>query len=223
MRDWKEEFQPPRTCLPWLRDWTEWTPPSTCFEPTTLMIASLAATAGSTALGAAGQAKQYSATSNEAEYRAQVAANNRTIAEQNARYAAQAGRTNAQAQDFQTAAQLGQARAAYGASGVDVGTGSPSDVQRSIGQLGRLKSLEEIQQAALASYGYEQKASDFGAEAGLEKYKASSARAAAPLAIGGTILGGAGSLAGKWAMFKNPYGGYGATGAGAGYGPWTSD
>jgi hypothetical protein len=209
MRDWKEEYgQPPSGRLPWIRDWTEWTPPSTCFEPMTLI--STAASIGGTIAGGIGQSKTYGATADEARYRAQVAENNRIIAEQNARYAVQAGRTNAQAQDFATRAALGQATAAQGASGIDVASGSPTEVRSSIQQLGRLKTLEEIQKADLEAYGYRQRAADYGAEAGLQQYKASSAEAAKTPALFGTILGGASSLSDKWLRYKS--GGYGTGG-----------
>jgi hypothetical protein len=208
MRDWKEEYGiPPRTCLPTLRDWTEWTPPSTCFEPisltSALSIAGTAASAGGSLIGGMGQSKQYQAQADEARYRAQVAENNRIVAEQNARYAVQAGRTNAFAQDLQTRAALGTATAAQGASGLDVGQGSPVEVRSSIQQLGRLKTLEEIQKADLEAYGYRQKASDFGAEAGLQQYKASSAERAkstVPLTTLATV--GAG-VADKWRKWQD--------------------
>jgi hypothetical protein len=173
---------------------------------TAMMIGSTAASIGGKIAGAAGESKQADATSAEANYRAQVAANNKIIAEQNARYAVQAGRTNAQAQDFQTRAALGQATAAQGASGIDVASGSPVDVRSSIQQLGRLKTLEEIQKADLEAYGYKQKASDFGAESGLQTYKAQSAQAAKGPALFNTILGGATSLGDKWLRFKGGFG-----------------
>jgi hypothetical protein len=184
---------------------------------TALMIGSTAASIGGSIAGGMGQSKQYDAASQEANYRAQVAANNKIIAEQNARYAVQAGRTNAQAQDFQTRAALGQATAAQGASGIDVGQGSPTEVRSSIQQLGRLKTLQQIQESDLEAYGYKQKASDFGAESGLQTYKAQSAQAAKGPALFGTILGGASSLSDKWLRFKGGFG----DGAGGGSNPWS--
>jgi hypothetical protein len=175
------------------------------FAPALGAISSVASIGGTIA-GGMGQQQQSGATAAEANYRAQVARNNQIIAEQNARYATQAGRTNAQAQDFATRAALGQATAAQGASGIDVASGSPTEVRSSIQQLGRLKTLDEIQKADLEAYGYKQKASDFGAEAGLQTYKAQSAQAAKGPALFGTILGGASSLSDKWLRFKGDLG-----------------
>jgi hypothetical protein len=173
----------------------------------TMMAIGTVASIGGTIAGGIGGQKSLQSQSDEAAYRAQVAANNKIIAEQNARYAVQAGRTNAQAQDFQTRAALGQATAAQGASGIDVASGSPVDVRSSIQQLGRLKTLDEIQKADLEAYGYKQKASDFGAEAGLQQFKAQSAQAAKGPAAFGTLLGGASALGDKWLRFKGGFGG----------------
>jgi hypothetical protein len=108
----------------------------------TMMIGSMIAGAGSSLMSGIGQQNQLSAQASSARYQAQVAENNRQIAEQNARYATMAGAGNAQAQDFQTRAQLGQARVAQAAGGLDVASGSPVEVRSSIAQLGRLKALE---------------------------------------------------------------------------------
>jgi hypothetical protein len=170
------------------------------------------ASIGGTIMGGMGQSQQYDAASQSASYQAQVAKNNQIIAEQNARYATQAGRANAQAQDFQTRAQIGTAAAAQGASGVDVTQGSPVEVRSSIGQLGRLKTLQEIQQSQVEAYGQEARATGFGAEAGLQEMKARSAQAAKGPAMLGTILGGASSLSDKWLRFQSPYGGFGRGG-----------
>ena len=219
MRDWKHEEcgLPPRMGIPSMRDaGSEWEPKSTCHEPTTMMIGSMVAGAGSSIMGGIGQQNQLSAQAQSARYQAQVAENNRLIAEQNARYARQAGAGNAQAQDFMTRAQLGQARAAVGASGIDTGYGSPVEVRDSISQLGRLKTLEEIQKAEQAAYGYRTQGTEFGAQAGLQRMQAQSAEAAKGPAMLGTILGTAASVGGKWAMYKNPYGGgYGAGSSGS--------
>jgi hypothetical protein len=176
----------------------------------TMMGISLASSLGGSIMGGIGQQGALSASAADARYKAQVAENNRLIAEQNARYATQAGASNAQATDFQTRAQLGTAMAAQGASGLDVGSGSPVDVRSSIHQLGRLKTLEDIQKADLAAYGYRSQATDFGAQAGLARQQASSAEAAKGPALFGSILSGASSVAGKWAGFQGGgYGGYG--------------
>jgi len=158
---------------------------------------------GSSIIGGIGQQQQYSAQANAARYQAQVAENNRLIAEQNRRYASAAGASNAQIRDFTTRATLGRATAAQAASGVDVTQGSPVEVRDSLRQMGRLQTLEEVQEAALKGYGYQTQAAGFGAEAGLQRAKASSAEAAGSTAMIGSILGGAASVGDKWLRYKN--------------------
>jgi hypothetical protein len=181
-------------------------------DPVTMMGVSMATSLGGSIMGGIGQQGQLSASADQARYQAQVAENNRTIADQNARYARQAGAGNAQAQDFQTRAQLGTATAAQGAAGVDVGSGSPVEVRSSIQQLGRLKTLQEIQQAETQAYGYQTQATSFGAQAGLSRAQAASAEAAKGPALFGTILGGASSVADKWMRFQNPASSFGIGG-----------
>ena len=171
---------------------------------TALLVGSLASSVGGTIAGGIGQSQAADAASASAGYQAQVAKNNALIAQQNARYAMQAGRTNAQNQDFQTRANIGTATAAQGASGVDVASGSPVEVRSTIGQLGRLKSLQDIQQAQAEAYGYQTKATGFGAEAELQEMKAKAAQEAKGPALAGTILSGISSVSDKWLRFKTP-------------------
>lgn len=169
----------------------------------TMMIASMAMSAAGSVVGGIGQQQQYGAQANQARYQAQVAENNRIIAEQNRRYASAAGSSNAQIRDFATRATIGRATAAQGASGVDVTQGSPVEVRESLRQMGRLQTLEEVQEAALKGYGYQAQATGFGAEAGLQRAKASSAEAAGTTAMVSSILGGASSVGDKWLRFQN--------------------
>jgi hypothetical protein len=170
---------------------------------TGLAAASLAGTAASTAVGVMGQRQTAAANAANARYQAAVAANNQLIAQQNARYATQAGQANAQAMDFRTRALMGSEVAAQGASGIDIGSGSPLDVVRSTAALGRLDTANIIQGANLQAYGYQTAATGFGAEAGLQQQQARYAGTAGMIGGAGTILGGATSLANKWLQYQN--------------------
>jgi hypothetical protein len=184
---------------------------------TGLTAASLAGTAASTAVGVMGQRQTAAANAANARYQAAVAANNQLIAQQNARYATQAGAVNAQAMDFRTRALMGSEIAAQGASGIDIGSGSPLDVVRSTAGLGRLDTANIIQGANLQAYGYQTAATGFGAEAGLQQQQARYAGTAGMIGGAGTILGGATSLASKWLQYQNVGllpGGPGSPGAG---------
>lgn len=169
----------------------------------TLALASMAGSVGSSIIGGIGQQQQYGAQAASARYQAQVAENNRLVAEQNARYATAAGMTNAQNRDYLTAAAIGRATVAQAAGGLDVTTGSPLAVRESMRQMGRLQTLEEIQKANVDAYGYRTKATEFGAEADLQRMKAESADRAGTTALFGSILGGVSSVGDKWLRFQN--------------------
>jgi hypothetical protein len=164
--------------------------------------ASLGGTLLSAGLGAAGAAQSASAQQASANYQAQVGQNNQVIAEQNARYATQAGQVTAQGQDIQTRALVGRDIAGAAASGLDVTTGSPSDVQTSRSELGRLSSLTDIQQGNLQAYGYQIGATSEGAQAALDRAKAGFAGQAGGIGVASSILGGATSFASKWSNFQ---------------------
>jgi hypothetical protein len=183
----------------------------------TAAVISLAGTALSAGVGAIGAAKTAEAQQASANYQAQVAANNQTVAEQNARYMSQAGQVNAQAQDIQTRATLGREVAGAAASGLDVTTGSPLDVQTGTRELGRLSSLTDIQQGNLQAYGYQTQATGYGATAGLERAQAGFAGQAGGIGAASSILGGASSFASKWSQFQTS----GAIGGGTGTGNLT--
>jgi hypothetical protein len=174
----------------------------------TLAIASLAGSILSAGVGAIGASQQASAQAASANYQAQVARNNQQIAEQNARYATSAGQSQAQANDLRTRAIIGQQEAAQGASGIDLTTGSLADVRESTRQMGRLGTLNIIQNAALTSYGYRTQATSFGAEAGLNTAEAGYAQQAGFLGAGRSLLGGASSFSDKWLSYqlKGPFG-----------------
>jgi hypothetical protein len=180
-----------------------------------LGAASLIGQAGSTLIGMAGQRQTAAAQAASANYQAQVALNNQTIAQQNARYAQQAGAVNAQAQDFQTRKLLGEQMAAQGASGIDLTTGSPFDVTQSTRQLGRLDTANIIQRANMEAYGYQTAATSAGAQAGLLRQQAGFAQTAGGIGAAGTLLGGASSLATKWLQYQQRgVPGFGDLGAG---------
>ncbi len=83
-------------------------------------------------------------------------------------------------------------------------TGSAVDVQETGAETGQVDVERQRQEAALRAYGYRTQATNFEAEAGLEKARASSAGTAGFLKAGGTLLSGVGSIGGKWSALTNP-------------------
>lgn len=167
-----------------------------------LPFIAVAATVIGTGVSIMGAMNQASATKDAANYQAQVAKNNQTIAEQNAAYARQAGQAETEAEGMKTAAIVGQAVAAQGASGIDPTTGSPADVIRGTRDVRRLDTLNVVNNAELRARGLETQATNFGAESGLKKLEANNASTAGLYAAGSSLLGGASSVATKWQRFQ---------------------
>jgi hypothetical protein len=152
--------------------------------------------------GFVGSMQQASAQKEAAEYSSAVARNNQIIAQQNAERSAQAGRVQAQSRDLRTRAVVGQIEASQGASGIDLGSESSKEVRQSAEQLGRFDARTVLDNAMLTSRAETVQASNFGAEAELQKQKAASIN---PFMSGvGSLLGGATSFADKWTRFKSP-------------------
>jgi hypothetical protein len=172
-----------------------------------------------TGIAAAGAINAGQSAAAQARYQAQVAANNQIIAQQNATYARQAGEVKATDQAMRERATQGATRAALAASGMDINTGSAADVQEGLAKTGQVDVERTRQQAALEAYGYEARASGFGAEAGLDQFSARNDITAGFLKGGGTLLSGLGDVGGKWASLRTtttapgtgPYWAYGAT------------
>jgi hypothetical protein len=196
-------------------------------DPATLAVVSLATTAISAGVGAMGSIQQGQATAAASNYQAQVAKNNAITAEQNAAYATQAGTAKAQSQDFQTAAVVGAEQAGQGASGIDLTTGSPRAVREGTHQMGRLGTLNIVQDANLTAYGYRTQGTSFTAQSQLDTSQAGFASQAGFLGAGTSLLGGASSFADKWSSYqlRGALPGVGSTGTSspASSSVWTSD
>jgi hypothetical protein len=171
--------------------------------------AAIASIAG-TGISAIGAMQQGAAAESAASYNAQVAENNRIIAEQNAEYAVRAGQAKAEQESLKGRAALGKIRARQGASGVTVGSPSFVDVEEGAREANVLDVANVIQNAQLEAYGYKSKATNYGAEAELSRMKGAAAGKAGKVSALGTLLSGAGSIGSKWAMM----GGGGGVGGG---------
>lgn len=163
------------------------------FAPLALGIAG----AATSAIGAIGSGASNAA---QANYEAQVAANNAVTAGQNANYATAAGSQQTYNTGLQQRANAGQITTGFAADNIDVSSGSAAKVRTSQAELGEQAEETTSSNAALTAYGYRTQATNFTAQSQLEK-------AAAPLDIlggvasaGGTLLSSAGNL-GKWAGF----------------------
>ena len=76
-------------------------------------------------------------------YQAAVAANNAKLAQQQSKLDIQAGEIQAVNQGLKTRATVGQEKAAQGASGIDVNSGSAVDVRAGTAQLWRSERVDD--------------------------------------------------------------------------------
>ncbi len=175
---------------------------------------------------AAGDIFTAKANADALQYQAAVARNNQTVAEGNARYAEQSGAVGEQRQRQVTAQTIGAQRAAMAASGIDIGSGTPSRIQQSTAATGELDAQTIRNNASRAAYNYRVQAGDFAATAGLEDTQAENAITAGNMRAGSairagditarsaiqagdigalsSIVGGASSVADKWLAWREP-------------------
>lgn len=148
-------------------------------------------TALSVGMTALGQISESKAASNAAKANAQIAENNRILSERQSKDAIERGR--AEETDFrrQLAGMKGTQRAAFGASGVSLSSGSPTDILTDTAVLGELDALTIRQNAQREAYGYNVQASNFQTEANVNRTAARNARSALPLQLATTVVGGA--------------------------------
>lgn len=151
--------------------------------------------AGVSALGAIGSGI---ATGNAAAYSAEVAKQNAQIERENAARASAAGETAAQQKSLQGAEQLGQIKAAQGASNIDVNTGSALNVQAGQRQLNQLDAETVLSNAELTGYGYRQQAASNDAQAVLDEREAEEAPIAGAFGAAGSFLSNAAGISNKW-------------------------
>ena len=131
----------------------------------------------STVVSALGAISQANAASDAADYNASVASQNAAIAQQQ-------GQVAAAAQDKAARQKIGLMVANYGASGVDVGSGSPLDVLRESASTAKLDNLTTL-------YNYQLKSQGYSNTAALDSAQSDNATTAGYLSAAGTALGGA--------------------------------
>lgn len=151
--------------------------------------------AGVSAYGAIQGAQAQSSALN---YQAQVAKNNQVIAEQSREYALEAGQAQAHTTALKGRAIGGKIKAMQAASGVDVNTGSPVDVQESQREQSQLDVETVLNNAQLSAYGYRVKGDNYASEATLKEKAADDAETAGYVKAAGGLLSSAGSLGFKW-------------------------
>lgn len=172
-------------------------------DPFTAFTAGSTAISGISSLFGAGAAEQAGqARSSMDNYRAYVAAQNAQIALGNQRYDLDVGRQQAQYNDLAVRQKIGRAEADAGASGFDIG-GSPTITAGidSIHQLGRLDTLTIVGNAQKRAYGDLIQSYNYTQEALMDQSAARNDLTAGDTQATASLLGGASSIADRWAGY----------------------
>ena len=161
-------------------------------------IASMVMTGVGTLMQMQAQSRAASAQAAQANYQAQVAENNRIIAERLAVDAEQRGEIDVRRHRQQVEQLKGRQVAALAASGVDVASGSPLDVLADTAGLGEIDAQTIRHNAAREAWGYRVEGSNQGAQAGLLRHQAANTSSGAV----GTLLTGVGGIADRWWRYR---------------------
>ena len=144
-------------------------------------------------VSAAGAAYSGVASAQAANYQAQVAKQNAELAREKAKMAAESGAEEEEKLALTSQQQQGRIRAAFGASGVDVNTGShalveagQSEMAETDQQLNREKTMRSI-------WGYNVEATSMENQAELYSKEATDKLVGGGLSAGGSLLSGMGT------------------------------
>jgi len=163
-----------------------------------LAVAGIAA-AGSAAMSGVAASNQAGAQQQSDNYNAQIAANNATVASEQRSVAIQQGQAQAEQSQLQQSRTLGEQKAALAANGVQLTSGSATDILASTKFLGE-QDVNAIQSnAARQAWGYSVDAANSTAQSNLDKWQAGNINPAGigAMAAGSSILSSASMYAGK--------------------------
>lgn len=159
-------------------------------------------TLGSTALGVAGSLLGGAADKKAAQYQSMVAVNNAQIMKQNAQQSLLAGqREESEARAAGTELRASQ-RTGYAGNNIDVGVGTPVEVDFSTRNAVEKDALVLRYNAAREAYGYRLKEQELLEQSKQYKKQAKSAMLGGVLGAAKSIIGGASSLHGQAAAMK---------------------
>lgn len=162
----------------------------------------LVAMAAGAAVSAYGSYEQGQSQAAMGRYQAAVAGNNKIIADQYAQAEIQKGMRLEAAKRLETGQREGAIRAAAGANGLALDSGSPLRLQEDTARLGEMDAATIRDNSSRAAYGYQVQGLNYAAQAQADEMGAENAAAAGNLGMWSSIIGGASSVSGSWAKFK---------------------
>ena len=167
-------------------------------DPISLGTIGMAASGASGAAGIFGSLFGGSAKSDAYKYQSSMAWQNAAIARQNEKYAFDVGEQQAEKAGIAGAATAGQIKAAQGASGVDVNTGSAKQVQDSQHLVSQMDLNTIREKAAKTAYDFSVQATNYENQARGYDKAASNAKTEGILGAVSSFIGTVGSVSSKW-------------------------
>lgn len=156
--------------------------------------------AAGTLMGAFGAQKQAAGQKAALEYQSQINRINAQIAEWSAGQALIVGQQQVNSSQLKTAGLFGAQRAALAGNGVDLGEGSATDILATTKYMGKRDALTIEDNATRTAWAYRNQGVNYTNQAGLMDLAASNIN---PEMAGlGTLLTGAGQVAGSWYMMN---------------------
>jgi len=160
--------------------------------------AALALQAYGTIQQAQNQKAQGEAVQAQNDYQAAILRNNKILADRKADDARERGENEAFQNDLQTRQIIGRQVTQIANTGQEVNTGSGLEITSDTASLGRLDSLRIVNNAEREALGFESQGMNFESEARLKDATGRNARSAGNAQAFGTLVTGAGKVAGKW-------------------------
>lgn len=149
-------------------------------------------------LSAVGSMQQGQANAQAAKYQAQVAKNNKILADRKAQDAIDRGKVAEQRQRERTRQLKGRQRAILAANGVVVDQDSALDITSETEAIGEMDALTIRQNAEREALGYRTEGMNFQASSDLYGAQASNEQSAGYIGAAGSIFGGLTDVAAKW-------------------------
>ena len=156
-------------------------------DPVTIGVAMV----GGSALSAYGQLQAGQAARQAGDYNSAVARNNQIIANRQAEDAIKRGDIAADEQRRKVSRIGGAQKAAIGASGVALDSGTALDIFGDTVAFGELDALTIKSNAKREAYGYQVQGMNFEAEGAMARTRGKNAQQASYIQAGSTLLGGA--------------------------------
>lgn len=135
-------------------------------------------------------------------YKAGLARQNAAILRQNSDWTVEAGERNASLSGLTTGFRIGGIKTAQAASGFDVNEGTPAEVREAQRKTGYEDQSTIRREAGRKALGFRNQAAGLDAEAAMEDQASANARKSGKLGMISTLLGGAGSVADRWAKWS---------------------